>query len=103
MNHPFPTRRASERDLECIPFAGVRSVEVLKDSAAAQYGSDAGAGVINFVLNDRPQPNHVSVTYGDHYKSYGDPWSAKAEGGLGFGLGDGGYVNLSGDLRGRGM
>ncbi|EQB01549.1 hypothetical protein L286_15500 [Sphingobium sp. HDIP04] len=90
-------------DLDFIPIAGVRSVEVLKDSAAAQYGSDAVAGVINFVLNDRPQPNHVSVTYGNHYKSYGDPWSAKAEGGLGFGLGDGGYVNLSGDLRGRGM
>ncbi|MGK2911088.1 MAG: TonB-dependent receptor plug domain-containing protein [Sphingobium sp.] len=90
-------------DLDFIPIAGVRSVEVLKDSAAAQYGSDAVAGVINFVLHDRPQPNHVSVTYGDHYKSYGDPWSAKVEGAMGFELGDGGYVNLSGDVRGRGM
>ena len=90
-------------DLDFIPIAGVRSVEVLKDSAAAQYGSDAVAGVINFVLNDKAQTNHVSVTYGDHYKSYGDPWSAKVEGGVGFGLGDGGYVNLSGDVRGRGM
>lgn len=90
-------------DLDFIPVAGIRTVEVLRDGAAAQYGSDAVAGVINFVLESSPAAPHFSATYGDHYKSYGDPWSAKLEAGAGFALGDGGFVNLSGDLRGRGM
>lgn len=90
-------------DLDFIPIEGVSNVAVLKDSAAAQYGSDAVAGVINFVLPDRVQSGRASLTYGHKYRSYGDPWSATLSAGGGFAIGDGGFVNLSGDIKGRGM
>ncbi|WBH17863.1 TonB-dependent receptor plug domain-containing protein [Sphingomonas radiodurans] len=48
------TRGAQSADLASIPSAGIGRVEVLRDGAAAQYGSDAIAGVINVILDDRP-------------------------------------------------
>jgi iron complex outermembrane receptor protein len=51
-------------DLNAIPASSIKRIEILRDGAAAQYGSDAIAGVINIVLNDNIDELNGSVTYG---------------------------------------
>ncbi|MDI1255923.1 MAG: TonB-dependent receptor [Flavobacterium sp.] len=51
-------------DLNAIPASAIKRIEILRDGAAAQYGSDAIAGVINLVLNDNVDALTGSVTYG---------------------------------------
>jgi iron complex outermembrane receptor protein len=51
-------------DLNAIPASSIKRIEILRDGAAAQYGSDAIAGVINIVLNDNINELNGSVTYG---------------------------------------
>jgi len=53
-------------DVNMIPSSALSRVEVLRDGAAAQYGSDAIAGVINFKLNDAREGGRISVTYGQY-------------------------------------
>jgi iron complex outermembrane receptor protein len=48
-------------DISVIPSVALKQVEVLRDGAAAQYGSDAIAGVMNFVLNDASEGGSISV------------------------------------------
>jgi iron complex outermembrane recepter protein len=59
-------RGSTAVDLNMIPTAAIKRVEVLRDGAAAQYGSDAIAGVINIVLKDAAEGGSVSVTYGEY-------------------------------------
>jgi iron complex outermembrane receptor protein len=58
-------RGASAVDLNTIPSAAIGSVQVLRDGASAQYGSDAIAGVINVLLREAPSGGGVTVTYGE--------------------------------------
>lgn len=51
-------------DLNAIPASSIKRIEILRDGAAAQYGSDAIAGVINIVLNDNIDELTGSITYG---------------------------------------
>ncbi len=51
-------------DLNSIPASAIKRIEILRDGAAAQYGSDAIAGVINIVLNDNINQLTGAVTYG---------------------------------------
>ena len=51
-------------DLNAIPASSIKRIEILRDGAAAQYGSDAIAGVINIVLNDNVDELTGTVTYG---------------------------------------
>jgi iron complex outermembrane receptor protein len=51
-------------DLNAIPASSIKRIEILRDGAAAQYGSDAIAGVINIVLNDNVNELTGAVTYG---------------------------------------
>ncbi|MEN9326495.1 MAG: hypothetical protein RI943_916 [Bacteroidota bacterium] len=51
-------------DLNAIPASAIKRIEILRDGAAAQYGSDAIAGVINIVLNDNINQVTGAVTYG---------------------------------------
>jgi iron complex outermembrane receptor protein len=53
-------------DLNTIPAVALASVEVLRDGASAQYGSDAIAGVINLRLREASSGGYASVTYGQH-------------------------------------
>ena len=53
-------------DLNTIPLSAVKRVEILRDGAGAQYGSDAIAGVINVILDDEPRGFKASATYGFH-------------------------------------
>jgi iron complex outermembrane recepter protein len=63
-------RGSSAVDLNTIPTAAIRSVEVLRDGASAQYGSDAIAGVINIQLKEASEGGNVSLTYGQRNTSY---------------------------------
>ncbi|WP_105258223.1 TonB-dependent receptor plug domain-containing protein [Pseudoalteromonas sp. T1lg88] len=59
-------RGSTAVDLNMIPVAAIKRVEVLRDGAAAQYGSDAIAGVINIVLKDADEGGSISATYGEY-------------------------------------
>ena len=79
-------------DIGMIPGIAVKSVEVLRDGAASQYGSDAIAGVINFVMKDASEGGQVQVIYGQHYEG---EESMKISANAGFAAGDNGFVNIS--------
>ena len=68
-------------DISVIPSSALKQVEVLRDGAAAQYGSDAIAGVMNFVLKDDAEGGSLSVKRGEYYE--GDGATTTVEGNLG--------------------
>jgi iron complex outermembrane receptor protein len=85
-------RGAVSTDLNAIPTTAVERVEVLRDGASAQYGSDAIAGVINLVLRD-DLGFGASATYGVTSEGDGDVWEASLESGLR--LGEDGVVHTT--------
>ena len=80
-------------DISVIPAIALRQVEVLRDGAAAQYGSDAIAGVMNFQLKDAASGGSVEVNTGMY--GAGDGEAARFAGNLGLPLGGRGFANLS--------
>ena len=80
-------------DISTIPAIALRQVEVLRDGAAAQYGSDAIAGVMNFQLKDAASGGAVSLNAGTHLEGDGETYSVA--GNIGLPLGSGGFANLS--------
>ena len=86
-------RSSSPVDLNSIPIAAIERVEVLRDGASAQYGSDAIAGVINIVLKGGDSGGSVSASYGEY--SEGDGGKYQVLGDAGFKLGDAGKVHLA--------
>ena len=80
-------------DISTIPAIALRQVEVLRDGAAAQYGSDAIAGVMNFQLKDAAAGGAVSLNAGTHLEGDGETYSVA--GNVGLPLGRGGFANLS--------
>ena len=81
-------------DISAIPAIAIERMEVLRDGAAAQYGSDAIAGVLNFVLKDSAQGVAVEAKRGFHIEDSGENMTAIA-GNAGLPLSDAGFVNLS--------
>jgi len=92
-------RGSAGTDINAIPMAAIDRIEVLRDGAAAQYGSDAIAGVINIVLKQGADKGQLSATAGTTAEGDGDLLSASAH--KGFALGSG-YINLSVEGRRRG-
>jgi iron complex outermembrane receptor protein len=84
-------------DISVIPAAALKQIEVLRDGAAAQYGSDAIAGVINFVLNDASEGGSFEARYGSYYEGDGD--MIQLSGNIGMPLSDKGFINLSAEYR----
>ena len=82
-------------DISVIPSIAIKQLEVLRDGASSQYGSDAIAGVLNFILKDSPDGGTVSAQWGETYEGDGDTYSIAAN--IGLPLGDRGFVNLSGE------
>ena len=80
-------------DISTIPAIALRQVEVLRDGAAAQYGSDAIAGVINFQLKDAASGGAVWLNAGTHLEGDGATYSMAAN--VGLPLGGNGFANLS--------
>jgi len=69
-------RGNSGTDLNAIPANAIKRIEVLRDGASAQYGSDAIAGVINIVLKDNTDGFTGGITYGAYSTAIGDGWEA---------------------------
>ncbi len=97
-------------DLNAIPAAAIERIEVLRDGASAQYGSDAIAGVINIVLKRQTEHLEVSSTVGstpgggafsglpDHH----DGDQVKADANYGFAIADRGFFNVTAEYLNRG-
>jgi iron complex outermembrane receptor protein len=93
-------------DLNAIPAAAVQNIEVLRDGAAAQYGSDAIAGVINIILTDNTNELRLNVTSGANFSKNANSQTGGVDGettnvsaSYGLDLGDkGGFINFSGDF-----
>ncbi len=121
-------RGSSAVDLNSIPANAIKRIEVLRDGAAAQYGSDAIAGVINIVLKDASEGGSISAQYGANVttldgvpqlesvsigadgnlqfqtgddRTQTDGETLTLRGNAGFGLGDGGFFNVSVEYRDR--
>ncbi|WP_243760293.1 TonB-dependent receptor plug domain-containing protein [Pseudomaricurvus hydrocarbonicus] len=82
-------------DVATIPSSALKSVEVLRDGAAAQYGSDAIAGVINFILKDNTEGGSLSINSGEYIE--GDGFQTTITGNAGFPLGENGFLSISGE------
>lgn len=80
-------------DLAVIPTLAIERVEVLRDGAAAQYGSDAIAGVINFALKEDREGFTIDGRYGEYYE--GDGALKQIGMNLGLPLGPDGFANMS--------
>ncbi len=80
-------------DLKSIPLAAIDRVEVLRDGASAQYGSDAIAGVMNIILKKNLEYSTFNIRSG--ITSENDGFNFNAEYNTAFDFGDGGFVNLT--------
>ena len=80
-------------DISTIPTIALRQVEVLRDGASALYGSDAIAGVLNFLLKDNASGGSFEVNTGTYRAGDGDAYSVA--GNVGLPLGASGFANLS--------
>lgn len=99
-------------DLNTIPAAAIERIEILRDGAAAQYGSDAIAGVVNIILKSATNQGTANVSVGSYVTGYGN--TLKSEKGkvisshsdgltydasvnYGFKLKKGAFINLTGN------
>jgi len=80
-------------DWAAFPAYAIQRVEVLRDGAAAQYGSDAIAGVINVILKDANEGLAFQAQYGEYYEDDGERLTAS--GNVGLPLTDDGFLNLT--------
>jgi len=92
-------RGAAGTDLNAIPAAAIEQIEVLRNGASAQYGSDAIAGVLNLQLKEATNQLSASVTTGAREARGGD--LVKVEANYGFNVGDNGFVNVTGMFKDR--
>lgn len=88
-----PYSGSATADLGLIPVGAIDHVEVLQDGAAAQYGSDAVAGVVNLILKSASEGGVATVTGGQYYKNGGKSgaWSFNN----GMKLGENGFINFT--------
>ena len=81
-------------DISAIPALALERMEILRDGAAAQYGSDAVAGVMNFILKDDAEGMTFEARTGEY--SEGDGALVQLMGNIGLPLGDDGFLNITG-------
>jgi len=96
-----PYQGAATADIGLIPVAAIDHVEVLLDGAAAQYGTDAIAGVVNIILKRADHGGVASLTGGEYYE--GDGKTAAASINVGYALGSDGFINLTAEQRYHGF
>ncbi|RPE75940.1 TonB-dependent receptor plug domain-containing protein [Vulcaniibacterium tengchongense] len=92
-------RGSAGTDINAIPVAAIERIEVLRDGAAAQYGSDAIAGVINIILKKQTDHTEVSVEGAQYYAGDGEMLHGSVN--TGFALGGEGFLNLTAEARNR--
>ncbi|CAN5173542.1 hypothetical protein BH18GEM1_BH18GEM1_14360 [soil metagenome] len=86
-------------DLNAIPTAAIKRLEVLRDGASAQYGSDAISGIINLVLEDQTEALKIDAQAGQ--TGEGDGNQFKVDANYGFEIGDRGFFNVTGSYLDR--
>ncbi len=84
-------------DVSVFPSLALKQVEVLRDGASSQYGSDAIAGVMNFTLKDDTDGGSIMAKYGSTYDGDGDNYVIAAN--YGMGIGENGFINVTGEFR----
>ncbi len=94
-------------DLNSIPASAIERIEILRDGASAQYGSDAIAGVINIVLKTSTDEFSGNLNMGVHKATNNgdrnfDGENVQLSGNYGFKVGDGGFVNVTADYWDKG-
>ncbi|MBO9709964.1 MAG: TonB-dependent receptor [Caulobacter sp.] len=103
-------RGSSAVDLNAIPSTALDRIEVLRDGASAQYGSDAIAGVVNLRLREADHGGGLTVTYGANVTTVDTPWAGRKRdrtdgrsttvaGWQGLKLGQDGFLTLSAEYR----
>ena len=92
-----PYSGSATTDFSFIPTGSISRIEVLQDGAAAQYGSDAIAGVINVITKNADHGGSIALNGGSNYKNGGKTAGVSAN--FGFGLGDRGFVNVTGEYK----
>ncbi len=93
-------RGSAGTDINAIPLGAIERIEVLRDGAAAQYGSDAISGVINLVLKRDTNQSQASLQAGETYEGDGQNLHGSFNTGTDFGNGAG-YLNLTAEYRDR--
>ena len=88
-----PYQGAAAPDLDLITPGSVKRIEVLEQGAAAQYGSDAIAGVINIILKDDDEGGDASATAGEYYDTGGRTYAGTVH--LATKVGDAGFFNVT--------
>ncbi|MBX9782063.1 MAG: TonB-dependent receptor [Chitinophagaceae bacterium] len=91
-----PGRGETGADLAAIPVDAIKRVEILRDGASAQYGSDAIAGVMNIILKDKYQYSSLTLNSGVTSKGDGATYGLAFNSGSNFGTG--GFVNYTLDI-----
>ncbi len=91
-----PGRGESGADISAIPTDAIKRIEVLRDGASAQYGSDAIAGVVNIILKDNAEGGSITARSGITHESDGKMGGLSLNQGLA--LGDRGFVNYTVDV-----
>ncbi|KAK0339412.1 hypothetical protein LTR94_034621, partial [Friedmanniomyces endolithicus] len=81
-------------DIDLLAANSIGRVEVLRDGAAAQYGSDAISGVINFILDASPEGGEFATTAGSHYEKGGELIQQSVSYGTRIGA-DGGFIRFA--------
>jgi iron complex outermembrane recepter protein len=92
-------RGSAGYDINTIPASAIERIEVLRDGAAAQYGSDAIAGVINIILKSQTDATDVRLEGGQYYEGDGNLLMAGAN--TGWAIGGDGFFNLTAEYRDR--
>ncbi len=80
-------------DWSTFPAAAIERIEILRDGASAQYGSDAIAGVVNVIMKDASEGGSLSAQFGEYSDSDGERVSVS--GNIGLPLTDAGFVNIT--------
>ncbi len=83
-------------DVATIPSTALKNVEVLRDGASSLYGSDAIAGVINFILKDDNEGFTLNAGTGEFMEGDGTGYSVSAN--LGLPLGENGFISISAEV-----
>jgi len=84
-------------DISAIPSIALKQLEVLRDGASAQYGSDAIAGIMNFVLRDDSEGTQLEIRSGEYKEGDGAAWRIAANVGMPFT--SSGFANLSVEIQ----
>jgi iron complex outermembrane receptor protein len=84
-------------DISAIPAIAIKSLQILRDGATAQYGSDAIAGVLNYGLKDARSGFTAEARYGQ-YQDHGDGKSQQLAMSVGLPLGEDGFLDISGEF-----